>query len=165
MGIREAVESDLKEIIEIYNQSIKLKMATADITEIKHRDRIAWFYSHNMKRYPIYVYVMDEKVVGWISVSPYRPGREALKYTVEVSYYIHNDYKGRGIATGLMEYTIDKCCKLNIKTIFAIILEKNEPSINFVKKFNFEKWGFMPRVADFDGDECGHFYYGLRIVD
>jgi len=27
----------------------------------------------------------------------------------------------------------------------------------------FEKWGEMPQVVDFDGEECSHLYYGKRI--
>jgi len=33
------------------------------------------------------------------------------------------------------------------------------------KKFNFQKWGDMPNAAEFDGLECNHQYYGLRIAE
>jgi RimJ/RimL family protein N-acetyltransferase len=32
-----------------------------------------------------------------------------------------------------------------------------------MEKMGFQQWGFLPRVADFDGEECGHFYYGKRM--
>ena len=50
-----------------------------------------------------------------------------------------------------------------IKTLFAIILEHNTPSIGLVRKFKFEKWEYLPRVAGFDGKEYGHLYFGRRV--
>ena len=47
--------------------------------------------------------------------------------------------------------------------LFAIILDSNQGSIRLLEKYGFKKWGHLPRVADFDGIEVGHLYYGLRI--
>ncbi len=58
---------------------------------------------------------------------------------------------------------MDRCPVLQIKTLFAILLEDNCASISLLEKFGFEAWGFMPKVADFDGREVGHLYYGLRL--
>jgi phosphinothricin acetyltransferase len=55
------------------------------------------------------------------------------------------------------------CPSLQIKTLFAILIDTNQASIRLMEKYGFEKWGYMPRVAEFDGVEAGHFYYGLRI--
>ena len=88
----------------------------------------------------------------------------ALQYTAEVSYYIHFDYHRQGIASQLIEYAIQICPSLQIKSLFAILLDSNHASVKLLEKFNFEKWGHMPHVAEFGDVEVGHLYYGLRIT-
>lgn len=163
MIIRKAKAEDLEAIVRIYNQAIEARKFTADIEKIEISSRMRWFKEHCEDKYPIFVSEIDGKVCGWISLSPYRSGREALRFTAEVSYYVDFDYQKRGIGTKLLGYVIKECSQYKIKTIFAIVLEWNSVSIHLLKKFNFKKWGFLPRIADFDGEECGHVYYGLRI--
>ena len=162
-NIRIANITDLEKITEIYNQAVLSKFETADMIEFKPEDRLEWFYSHTQNDYPIIVYEQNKTVVGWISISPYRNGRKALRFTAEISYYIHTDFKRKGIGGKLIEYVLSHSKALNIKTLFAIILDKNIASINLLKKFGFAEWGHMPDIADFDGEECGHVYYGRKV--
>ncbi len=161
--IRIANIADLESITEIYNQAILSRFETADMVEFESTDRLDWFLSHQQDIFPIFVYELNNRVVGWISISPYRSGRKALRYTVEISYFVHKDFKRKGIGSKLIEYIISESKSLNFKTLFAIILDKNIASINLLKKFGFVKWGHMPNIADFDGEECGHMYYGRRV--
>lgn len=161
--IRTAGIEDLEPIISIYNTAINSKFETADTVELDWKKRIDWFKTHDPAVYPIFVYEIDRKLVGWISLSPYREGRMALRFTIEISYYVHQDFRRQGIAGKLIEHTIIESRKLNYRTIFAIILDKNEKSINLLNKHGFTKWGHLPDVADFNGTACGHMYYGLRL--
>ncbi len=163
INIRPAIKKDLKLIVEIYNQAVITKSSTADINPIKVKDRIKWFKDHNPKKHPIYVAEEEKKIVGWVSLSQYRKKREALRYSAEISYYIHHDYQGQGIGTKLVDFSIKQSKKLGIKNLIAIILEKNIRSIKLLKKFNFEQWGYLPKVADFDGVPCAHIYMGLNL--
>ncbi len=160
--IRHAVVTDLDSIVRIYNEAIPLQ-ATADTEIVEVNSRLQWFYEHGTEQYPIFVYEIDKRIVGWISVSAYRPGRYALRYTAEVSYFIDNEYKKQGIASRLLDYVISNSLNYKIKTLFALVLEHNTPSINLLEKFHFSKWGTLPNVADFGGYECSHIFYGLRI--
>ena len=162
-SIRVANIEDLEQITEIYNQAISSKFETADTVEFESKDRLDWFHSHPQNTHPIFVYELDGAVVGWISISPYRCGRKALRYTAEISYYIHAGFKQKGIGSKLIEYVLSQSKALNFKTLFAIILDKNIASINLLKKFGFAEWGHMPDVADFDGEVCGHVYYGRAV--
>ncbi|MBI9034112.1 MAG: N-acetyltransferase [Bacteroidales bacterium] len=161
--IRKAQLDDLEDILTIYNQAIKTKTATADTEPQSINDRIDWFHEHTQDKYPIYVAENDGDVIGWISISPYRCGRKALSATAEISYYVHADYSGMGIGSALIQYVLNKCSKLGLENLFAIILDKNINSINLMKKFNFQQWAFMPNIADFDGEKCGQVYYGINL--
>lgn len=164
MEIRIAKIEDLEQIVEIYNQAVLEKFATADTELISIENKIEWFLLHKPEKYPIFVCCNNNKVVGWCSISPYRPGRNALRYTAEISYYIHKDFRRQGIAQELIKESIDYSKSINLKRFFAIVLDRNIGSIKLLEKFGFEKWGHLPNVADFDGVECGHLYFGLRII-
>jgi phosphinothricin acetyltransferase len=164
INIRIAVENDLSGITRIYNQAIALRYATADTSPISVDNRRIWLREHGPDRHPVFVAKDEETVVGWCSLSPYRPGRMALRHTAEISYYIDEGSRRKGVASRLISYAINQCPKLDIKTLFAIILDINRDSVGILEKFGFEKWGHLPGVADFDGHECGHLYYGRRVA-
>ena len=161
--IRTAQFEDLESIVEIYNEAIEAKFQTGVTDKVTVDGRIDWFNEHTPDKYPLFVYVADDKVVGWLSISPYRAGRGAFRYSVEISYFVHNSHRKKGIASQLLVYAINACRQLDYKTAIAIILDKNTASINLMEKFGFEKWAFLPGVADFDGVECNHVYYGMKL--
>jgi L-amino acid N-acyltransferase YncA len=165
MEIRPAQIGDLPAIVEIYNQAVESKRSTADMDAVRVEDREAWFHDHPPATHPIYVAEVDGKTAGWCSLSAYRPGRAALRLTAEISYYVDGSCQGKGIATALVRHAIAPCPVLGIKNLFAIVLEHNASSIRILKKAGFQEWGFLPRVADFDGEECGQYYYGIRIPE
>jgi L-amino acid N-acyltransferase YncA len=131
---RYVLENDLAEIVEIYNQAILTKSVTGDLTPFKTDEKRKWFFEHKSNTYPILVAVFNNKIVGWISISPYRLGREALNKTVEVSFYIHNNFQKKGIGDMLLKEIIIKCQEIGYKTIFAILFETNIGSIKLLEK-------------------------------
>lgn len=165
MIIRTAQIADLPAIVDIYNQSIATKHSTGDTQPVKLEDRQAWFLEHEPEHYPIFIAEVDGKVAGWCSLSPYRRGRLALRFTAEISYYIDSAFHRQGMASALVNHALAECHNLKIKNVFAIILERNQASLRLVEKIGFQSWGYLPRVADFDGEECGHCYYGIRVWD
>ncbi len=163
MIIRKAKEADLIFINEIYNQSVDSQISTADMYPSDMDGRREWFESHDKDKYPVYVAEKGDVLIGWVSLSAYRPGREALRFTAEVSYYVHQDYQKKGIGSGMLEFILGKAPDYNIKNVFAILLDTNIGSIKLLEKFKFQKWGHLPDIADFNGRECGQFYYGVRV--
>jgi phosphinothricin acetyltransferase len=164
MNIRNAKTQDIEHINDIHNQVVHEKFKLAYLTPQTKDECLEWFREHNCKEYPIYVAEIDDAVVGFAYIDPYRPGRSALKQTAEISYFIDKDYRRKGIATRLIEYAESKCCELGIKTLFAIVIDNNESSVKLIEKCGYEKWGHLPKIAIFDGIEVGHLYYGKRII-
>ena len=161
--IRLARPGDLPAIVDIYNQSIPSKQSTGDTQPLRVEDRLAWFREHRPDEHPIFVADVDGQVAGWCSLSAYRPGRPALRFTAEISYYIASAHQRQGLATALVEHALAACLGLEIRHLFAIVLEGNQASIRLLEKMGFAQWGYLPRVADFDGKEVGHLYYGRHV--
>ncbi|MEA2109124.1 MAG: N-acetyltransferase family protein [Pseudomonadota bacterium] len=163
MEIRTANWEDLEAIVSIYNQAVAAGQKTADIIPVTVASRKQWFEAHDPHSYPILVAVYNDIIIGYLTVSAYRPGRMAVRHTAEVSYFVHFDYHHRGVASNLLGHAMHLCPPLHIKTLFAIIIDSNEYNIRLLENYGFKKWGHLPRVAEFHGVEVGHLYYGLRI--
>jgi phosphinothricin acetyltransferase len=163
MNIRLAQLNDLPAIVDIYNQSIPSQQSTGDTQPVRVEDRVTWFHEHRPEKHPIFVAEAEREIAGWCSLSAYRQGRVAFRFTAEISYYIAHAYHRQGVGTALVEHTLAACPALGIKHLFAIVLEGNQASCKLLEKLGFERWGYLPRVADFDGREVGHLYYGRHL--
>lgn len=163
MIIRFGTESDLPAIDSIYNQAIEMKMATADTIPYTAKERESWFRSHTPKEFPLYVAEIEGRVVGYLTLSSYRPRRIALRYAAEISYFVAEGNRGQGIGSALLEFGVAVAKKLGYKHLIAILLGHNLASIGLLKKYGFAEWGLMPGIADFDGVQYDHLYYGLTI--
>lgn len=165
MRIRIANLSDLPDIVVIYNQAVPARRSTANTIPWTVESRTPWFMEHEPDKYPIFVAEVDGQVAGWCSLSVYRPGRLALRFTAEISYYIDSNFQRQGVGGTIISHALSACPSLNIKNIIAVIIDRNEPSRKLLEKLGFEQWAYLPRVLDFDGQEFGEYYYGIRVVD
>jgi len=163
MTIRTADMNDLPRIVEIYNQAVAQRGATADLSPVTVESRREWFDSHDPDCWPIWVAEDDGSILGWCSLSAYRPGRMALHHTAEISYYIHEAHRRKGLGSALIQHAIDQCARLGIRNLFTLLLDVNVPSVRILEKFGFSQWGHMPEVAEFDGKTCGHLIYGRPV--
>ncbi|AFY68949.1 GCN5-related N-acetyltransferase [Thalassoporum mexicanum PCC 7367] len=57
IGIRAAIATDLPEIVEIYNDAIPGRMATADLEPVNISSRQQWFHDRDHQKCPIWVAV------------------------------------------------------------------------------------------------------------
>ena len=163
MIIRIANIEDLKQITEIYNQAIPSQKSTGHTEPLKIEDQKEWLQKHDPKKYPVYVSEINNEVIGWCSLSPYREGRMAFKHTAEISYYIDHKYHRKAIASKLLNHAIEQCKSLQLTTLVAFLMEHNIPSILFLEKHGFAKWGLLPKIANFNGKEFNHVIFGKHI--
>ncbi len=162
--VRIARLADLPRIVEIYNQAIFSQNATGDTIPFTVESRLEWFNQHTSHEYPVYVCEASSGFIrGYACLSPYR-GRPAMARTAEISYYVDYTFHGQGIGSTLVEYALSDCIRVGKKVLIAIVLEWNESSVKLLEKYGFEKWGFLPEVANLAGKLCGHLYYGKKIV-
>ena len=163
MKIRDAVESDLPAIVQIYNAAIPGRMATADLQPISVESRLAWYKEHSPNSLPIWVMESDQNIVGWLSFQLFY-GRAAYQHTAEISLYVAPDRQNCGIGQKLLQSAITQSPKLRLKTLMAIIFAHNQPSLTLFQKFGFQQWGYLPQVAELDGVERDVIILGLRCL-
>lgn len=147
---RNALRSDLPVIVEIYNQTIASRQVTADLQAVTVESRQAWFEQHTPDKRPLWLILCEQEVCGWISLSSFY-GRPAYDKTVEISLYIDQRYRGRKIADWIVPEIEKFAVTLGIENILCYIFGHNTPSLSLFAKHSYQRWGFLPQVAELDG--------------
>ncbi|HEY9781915.1 MAG TPA: N-acetyltransferase family protein [Leptolyngbyaceae cyanobacterium] len=160
--IRDAVETDLAEIVAIYNASIPSRLATADLEPVSFESRQAWFHQHSPSAHPIWVMEVDRAIAGWLSFQSFY-GRPAYHATAEISIYVAPVYRRCGVARQLLSQAIHHSPALGLKTLLGFIFAHNQPSLQLFNSFGFQRWGYLPAVAELDGVERNLTIMGKRI--
>jgi phosphinothricin acetyltransferase len=160
--IRDAREPDLETIVRIYNSAIPGRLATADTEPVSIESKRSWFQDRDFARHPLWVFEFEGRVSAWLSFGKFY-GRPAYAATSEVSIYVDPLVQRRGVATRLMEHALAQALALGLSTLLGFVFAHNERSVCLCKKFGFEQWGHLPRVAMLDGVERDLLILGKRI--
>ncbi|MFC5872897.1 phosphinothricin acetyltransferase [Chryseobacterium arachidis] len=160
---RNANLEDLPKIVEIYNSTIPSRMVTADTEPVSVESRLQWFKEHNAETRPLWI-IEDQKnkTMGWVSFSSFY-GRPAYNGTVEMSIYMDESCRGKGLGKKVLQYCIDNAGKFGVKTLLGFIFLHNEPSLKLFRHFGFEDWGVFRDVAVLDGVERTLVILGKRV--
>ena len=161
MNIRHAMAADLPAIVDIYNQSISGRMATADTEPITLADKLDWYHNRPVNR-PLWVAVKQNKIAGWLSFQNFY-GRPAYLHTAEVSVYVATTYHRQGIASKLLEKAIAQSPQLQLTTLLAFVFAHNHPSLNLLSNYGFQQWGNLPNIAELDNIPRSLLILGRRI--
>ncbi len=161
MIIRDATESDLPTIIAIYNAAIPGRMATADLEPVTVASKMLWFNEHTPSYRPIWVMEVDVKIAGWLSFQSFY-GRPAYHRTAEISIYVAPNFQRCGVGRQLLSHAISQSPKIGLKTLVSFIFAHNSPSLQLFETSGFERWGYLPRVAELDGAERDLMILGWR---
>lgn len=164
LSIRLALLNDLPIIVNIYNQAILKKGLTADLDLQDVSAKTSWFEQHKPDRYPIFVALKNDEIVGWVSLSPYREGRKALQRTTEVSLYLHENHIGKGFGSIMMQQIMAEAKQIGYTTMIAILIANNEKSIGLFTKFNFALWGLLPGIVEIGDQKLNHCIYGRSLL-
>lgn len=161
LEIRLATKTDLPAIVDIYNSTIPSQMVTADTTAVSLEQKTQWFQEHNSS-YPLWVIETQQKILGWLSFSPFY-GRPAYQHTVEISIYVHELHRKKGVGETLMSHALKMGQALDHEIFLGFIFSHNYPSIHFFEKHGFKKWGLLPDVAKIDTNHRSLAIYGVKI--
>jgi L-amino acid N-acyltransferase YncA len=159
---RDATPDDLPAIVAIYNSTVASRQVTADLDPVTVESRLAWFQSHGPQSRPLWVVEEGGEIIAWLSFSDFY-GRPAYARTVEVSIYLHERARGKGLGKKLLREALDKSPSLNVDTVLGFVFGHNEASMKLFAGFGFTAWGTLPRVAVLDGVERDLVILGLRL--
>ncbi|BBI33746.1 GNAT family N-acetyltransferase [Cohnella abietis] len=157
-----SVREDLEAIVGIYNSTVSLRNVTADIVPVTTESRLTWFNEHSEDHRPLWVMKDGEEIIAWLSFSDFNK-RAAYNITAEISIYISDKYRSKGIGSIFLRKAIEECPRLNIRNIVALVFGHNEPSLALLRKFDFVQWGFLPGVTIMDGIERDVVYMGRKV--
>lgn len=134
--------NDCPTILEIINFNILNSTALYDYVPRTLVQQQAIFQDKIKKGFPIIVAVENEKVIGFGYYSEFR-FREAYKFTVEHSVYVHPKHHGKGIGKLLLTELIRLAKAQNLHTMIGVIDSENTGSIAFHEKMGFEIVGVI----------------------
>ncbi|MBD9460277.1 N-acetyltransferase family protein [Pseudomonas sp. PDM05] len=144
--IRDALESDLPAIRDIYNDAVLNTTAIWNEQPVDLANRQAWFNARQAQRYPILVSVENGEVTGYASFGDWRPF-EGFRYSVEHSVYVRNDQRGKGLGPLLMQALIARARSAGKHVMVAAIESGNQASIRLHERLGFVTTGQMPQVG------------------
>ncbi|MDF7669942.1 GNAT family N-acetyltransferase [Orbaceae bacterium ESL0721] len=154
---------DLPFIVEVYNSIIPSRSVTADTEPVTIESRLDWFQQHNPETRPLWLIKYDNQPAGWISLSTFY-GRPAFYKTVEISLYLHANFRGKKIGQFMLN-KIEKFAKsIGIETILSFIFAHNQPSIQLFTKMGYQQYGLLPKIAEIDENKYDLAILGKSLI-
>ena len=145
MELRRASEEDTEAIRQIYNVEVLGSTVTFDLVPRTEDEQRAWMQSH-AGAYPAIVAVEGGAVLGFASLSPYRP-RPAYATTVEDSVYVAATSRGKGVGKALVTEIVRLAGSHGFHSVVARIAGHHEVSIALHRSCGFELIGIEREVG------------------
>jgi L-amino acid N-acyltransferase len=145
LNIRQATPDDLEQITEIYNDAVEKTTATFDTEPKTLEEQGTWFASHD-DRHPVLVAEQDSLILAWASLRQWSD-RCAYSDTAEISLYVREEHRRKGIGKALMKEIIQEGKTAGLHTIIARIAGSNKISVDLCKSFGFQYIGTMKEVG------------------
>ena len=143
---RLAERRDAEALRDIYNVEVLESTVTFDLVPRSLAEQVAWIDEHS-GGHPAIVAVSDhDSVVGFASLSPYRP-RPAYAPTVEDSVYVHRDRRGDGIGRLLLGDLVELARSHGFHSAIGRIVGGHQASIALHRACGFEEVGCERQVG------------------
>ncbi|MFC4686588.1 GNAT family N-acetyltransferase [Epilithonimonas pallida] len=145
MEIKLITKDNFSEVIEIYKQGLATNVATFqnDLPQWEE-----WDKGHlNFCRISIYD---NGKMIGWASLTPVS-SRCVYAGVAEVSIYIAQDERGKGVGKTLLAELIQHSEENGIWTLQSGIFAENQSSIKLHEKCGFRLVGYREKIGKKNG--------------
>jgi phosphinothricin acetyltransferase len=145
-SIRSAAEDDLADILRVYNQAIEKTTAVFEYRPHTLEMRREWFKAKQAVSLPVLVAVESEAVLGFASYGPFRAW-PAYKYSVELSVYVDEAARGRGIGSALVRGILATARERDLHVVMAGITSDNAVSLRLHEKLGFVEVAHIREVG------------------
>ncbi len=134
-------------ILDILNEAIVHSTALYDYKPRSLESMDAWFATKRAAGHPV-IGAVDEdgSLLGFASYGRFRE-REAYKYSVEHSLYVHREHRGKGVGTALMQALIAAARAHGVHVLVGGIDVANVASIALHERFGFVHAGTVREAA------------------
>lgn len=143
--IRLARAGDAEAIHAIYAPLVRTSVVSLE-WEVPPVEAIAARIERTLERFPWLVCELDGQVLGYAYASPHRR-RVSYRWSAEVSVYVHEDARRRGIGGKLYESLFELLRLQGYVNAFAIIGASNPASVTFHEALGFEKVAYIPSAG------------------
>lgn len=143
--IRLATEQDAAQIRSIYapivnNTSFSFELTAPTVNDMRRR------IAKTLERMPWLSCEVDGLVVGYTYANPHRV-RAAYQWSVEVSVYVHPDYRQKGVARGLYASLFEVLKLQGYYNAYAGITLPNDGGVKLHESLGFQSVGIYRAVA------------------
>jgi phosphinothricin acetyltransferase len=137
MIVRKVEIEDAAPIVEIYNFYVLNSHSTFE-TEAVETAEMQKRVEEVVESYPYFVAEENEEILGYAFANQYK-SRCAYKNSAEVSVYVKNDLKQKGIGGMLYDKLLAEILRTDVHALVAGIALPNDASIKLHERFGFEK--------------------------
>jgi phosphinothricin acetyltransferase len=141
MEITAIVKEHYPNISRIYKEGIETGHATFETTIPEWED-----WDKSKLKHSRLAAIVDDTVVGWAALSPVS-NRCVYGGVAEVSIYISNMHKGKGIGTVLISKLIDDSEANGIWTLQSGMFPENEATVALHQRFGFRLVGYREKIG------------------
>ncbi len=141
INIRPMTESDWPAVAEIYRQGIATEKATFQYEIPAYSE---WNAGHIAECR--FTAREGDKAVGWVALSRVS-GRPVYAGVAEVSIYIAESARGKGVGKELLNHLIRESEKAGFWLLQSGIMEDNEPSIRLHERCGFRRVGLRENIG------------------
>ena len=149
--IRPAAEADLPSILSIYNDAVLHTTAIWNEAVSDLDGRRAWWQDRVKQGYPVLIADIDgpdaERIcAGYATYGPFR-ANDGYKHSRELSIYLDRAFRGRGIASELMEALETRARADGVHVLIGGIESGNVTSLALHAKHGFTETARLPEVG------------------
>ena len=152
MAIREATTADIPAILEIYVPFVEHTAVSFEYTVPTEEEFEKRFLEHTAV-YPWLVWEENGKVLGY-AYAGRAFERAAYAWNAEISCYLAENARGRGVGRQLYERIEEILRKQGCRKAFAVVTSANEASIRFHEAIGYRRVAVYPEV----GYKSGRWY-------
>jgi L-amino acid N-acyltransferase YncA len=148
-AIRAAAAADAQAVADIYNEGIATRLATFETEPRTAADVGAWLAAGG--RLPVIVAEEDAAILGWARITAYSD-RPVYAGVGEVSVYVTERARGRGLGRGLLEALQDRARELGYWKLVGKLFTANEASAGMVRSCGWRRVGMHHKHSSLDGE-------------
>lgn len=141
-----AVATHAEGILAIYNHAVTATTDTFDLVPRTLEQQLSWLADHAGAHPAVVAVAADGTVLGFGSLSPYRP-RPAYATTVEDSVYVAETARGHGIGKAILTELVRLGREHGFHSVIGRIVGHNEVSIGLHRACGFTEVGVEREVG------------------